>query len=314
MRWVPMDREQRKLLEGHVAVAMVLLLAIVLSSCKVAGVDGKLTAGSTAADTQATLGSTVSARGVESSTPRVIGPVAFEEAEAVYREGRYGEATALFSAYVEGKPENAWGHYMLGLSAWKFGETDRAEEAFGKALELDSKHLKSWVNLSRVLLDAGRPGEALERLGRALELDSASAEVYRLIGRARYDGGQVDDAIVAYRTAVALDDQDVWSLNNLGVLYIEQGLPGDAIGALARAVDLQPDVAVFHNNLGMALERWGYFAAAQDQYRLAVERDPGHEKAAANLRRLEGRGDKEGLPPLDLPALAREFVEEVIRQ
>jgi Flp pilus assembly protein TadD len=111
-----------------------------------------------------------------------------------------------------------------------------------------------------------------------------------------------------------LDDRDGWSLNNLGVLYIEQGLPGDAIGALARAVDLQPDVAVFHNNLGMALERWGYFAAAQDQYRLAVERDPGHEKAAANLRRLEGRGDKEGLPPLDLPALAREFVEEVIRQ
>jgi tetratricopeptide (TPR) repeat protein len=302
-----------RLFKGHVAVAMVPLLAIALSSCKVAGVDGKLTTGSTAADTQATLGSTVSAPGVESSTPRVIGPVAFEEAEVVYREGRFGEATALFSAYVEGKPGNAWGHYMLGLSAWKSGEIERAEAAFGKALELDSKHFKSWINLSRVLLDAERPDEALERLGRALELDSASAEVYRLIGRARYDRGQVDDAIIAYRTAVALDDQDVWSFNNLGVLYIEQGLPGDAIGALARAVDLQPDVAVFHNNLGMALERWGYFEAAQDQYRLAVERDPGHQKAAANLKRIEGRADQEGLPPLDLPTLAREFWDEVIR-
>ena len=314
MRWVRMDRERWEIWKGHVAVAMVLLIAIALSSCKVAGVDGKLTLENTAADTQATLGSTVSAPGIESSTPRVIGPVAFEEAEAVYREGRYGEATARFSAYVEGKPENAWGHYLLGLSAWKAGETERAEAAFGKALELDSKHLKSWLNLSRVLLETGRPDEALDHLGRALELDSGSAEVYRLIGRARHDRGQVDDAIVAYRTAVSLDDQDAWALNNLGVLFIEQGLPGDAIGALARAVDLRPDVAVFHNNLGMALERWGYFEAAQDQYRLAVESDPGHARAGANLRRIERRGDEEGLPPLDLPTLAREFLEEVIRR
>ncbi len=124
----------------------------------------------------------------------------------------------------------------------------------------------------------------------------------------------MDSAIVAYRTAVTLDEQDAWAFNNLGVLYIEQGLPGDAIGALARAVDLRPEVAVFHNNLGMALERWGYFLAAQDQYRLAVEADPSHEKAAANLRRIEGRGDREGLPPLDLPMAAREFFEEVIRR
>lgn len=314
MRWVRRDREQWGIWKGHVAVAMVLALAIALASCKVAGVDGKFTLGNTEADTQATLGSTVAAPGSEASTPRVIGPVAFEEAEAVYREGRYPEATALFAAYVERKPENAWGHYMLGLSAWKAGETERAEAAFGKALERDSKHLKSWINLSRVLLDAGRPDEALDRLGHALELDSTSGETYRLIGRARSDRGQVDDAIVAYRTAVTLDDQDAWAFNNLGVLYIEQGLPGDAIGALARAVDLRPEIAVFHNNLGMALERWGYFVAAADQYRLAVEAASSHQKAAANLTRIEGHGDRPGLPPLDLPTLAREFLEEVIRR
>lgn len=312
MRWVRMDQEQVELWRGHVAVAMLLALAIALSACKVAGVDGKLTVGETQADTQATLGSTVAAPG--SSVPRVIGPVAFEEAEAVYRDGRYAEATALFGAYVERKPENPWGHYMLGLAAWKAGETERAEAAFGKALELDPKHLKSWINLSRALLDAGRADEALDRLSRARELDSASAEVFRLIGRAQDDRGEVDSAIAAYRTAVTLDESDAWSFNNLGVLYIEEGLPGDAIGALARAVDLRPEVAVFHNNLGMALERWGYFVAAQDQYRLAVELDAGHEKAAANLQRLEGHEDRPGLPPLDLPTLAREFVEEVIRR
>jgi Flp pilus assembly protein TadD len=292
---------------------MVLPLAGALASCKVAGVDGKLTLGETAADTQATLGTNVATAGEASSGPRVTGPVSFEDAETVYREGRYPEAAALFGSYVEGKPENAWGHYMLGLSAWKSGDVDRAASAFERALELDSRHVKSLVNLSRVLLDAGRPGEALDRLTRAVELDSGSAEVYRLIGRVRHDQDQVEEAVDAYRTAVTLDDQDAWAFNNLGVLYIEQSLPGDAIGALARAVELRPEVAVFHNNLGMALERWGYFQAAQDQYRLAVGADPGHQKAAANLARIEGRGDRDGLPALDLPTLAREFLEEVIR-
>lgn len=310
MRAVRMEMEQIRW--SAVALAGVLVVAVALSGCKVGGVDGKVTLGKgTAADTQATLGSNVA--GSVAGTPKVMGPVHFAEAEAVYREGRYSEATALFGAYVEGKPENAWGQYMLGLSAWKAGDAKRAEAAFAKALELDPKHVKSRINLGRVLLEGNRPEEALEQLDSARALDSTSAEVYRLIGRARAEQGMVDQAVAAYRTAVTVDPQDVWALNNLGVLYIEQGLPGDAIGALARAVDLKPEVPLFHNNLGMALERWGYFAAAQDQYRLAVGADSSYQKAAANLQRIEGHPDRPGLPPLDLAVQVQEFVKAVIR-
>ena len=45
----------------------------------------------------------------------------YEDGEAAYREGRYEDATAIFSAYVGRRPDNAFGHYMLGLSAWKAG-------------------------------------------------------------------------------------------------------------------------------------------------------------------------------------------------
>jgi predicted Zn-dependent protease len=304
--------EQERIWWSAAALAGGLALAAALSGCKVGGVDGKVGLGqSTGADTQATMGSTVA--GSVSGTPKVLGPVHFTEAEAVYREGRYSEAVALFGAYAESKPDNAWGQYMLGLSAWKAGDRERAETAFKKALELDPRHLKSRINLSRVLLEANRPDEALSQLDSVRTVDSTSAEVYRLIGRARSEQGQVDAAVAAYRTAVTLDSVDVWALNDLGVLYIEQGLPGDAIGALARAVDLQPEVAVFHNNLGMALERWGYFTNAQDQYRLAVGADSGYAKAAANLQRIEGHPDRPGLPPLDLAVQAQDFLKAVIR-
>jgi len=302
--------KQTQIWWSAVALAGVLALAAALSGCKVGGVDGKVTLGKgTAADTQATLGSNVAG----STSPRVTGPVNFAEAEAVYREGRYAEAAALFGTYVEGKPENAWGQYMLGLSAWKGGDKETAEAAFKKALALDPKHLKSRLNLSRVLLEANRPDEALSQLDSVRAVDSTSAEVYRLTGRALAEKGEVDSAVAAYRTAVKLDDQDVWALNDLGVLYIEQGVPGDAIGALARAVDLRPEEPVFHNNLGMALERWGYFTAAQDQYRLAVGVDSSYAKAQANLQRIEGHPDRPGLPPLDLAGEAEEFQKAVIR-
>lgn len=317
MRWVEMDQQRLEVWKGHIAVAMLLALAIALSACKVGGVNGKVTLGKgQAPDTQATLGSAVA---VPATTPAAavadpVAPVTFADAESVYRDGRYADAAAMFASYTATKPDNAWGQYMLGLAAWKAGDATRSEAAFRKALEIDPNHLKSWVNLSRVYLDVGQADSALDCLDQARALDSTSAEVYRLLGRARAEAGQFEDALDAYRTAVTLDDQDAWSFNNIGVLDIKQGLASDAIGALARAADLEPGVATFHNNLGMALEQSGYFEGAQDQYRLAVQADSTYQKAAANLQRIDGWKDKPGLPPLDLPGLEQQFLEQVIRR
>src|SRR5687768_12918430 len=53
-------------------------------------------------------------------TPTVpVPPVSISEAETAYRDKRYADATKLFSTYADQHPNNPWGHYMLGLSAWK---------------------------------------------------------------------------------------------------------------------------------------------------------------------------------------------------
>lgn len=46
-------------------------------------------------------------------------------------------------------------------------------------------------------------------------------------------------------------------------------------------------------------------------YRLALEADSTHEKAAANLTRIDGHEDGPDLPPLDLPSLGREFLQGI---
>jgi Flp pilus assembly protein TadD len=240
--------------------------------------------------------------------PTSIGPVSFADGETAYKAGNYNEAMRVFEQYTGEKPRNAWGHYMLGLSAQKSGDLEKAEKAFEEALSIDPNHLKSLTNLSRILIDQERYDDALNKLALAGEIDSESAEVKRLFGRTYHGQGKIEESMDAYRQAIALDDKDAWSMNNLGFLLIEHGRASDAVPVLARAVELKKDIPVFQNNLGMALEKTGRFTAAATAYNSALEADPGYTKAQKNLTRVEAV--KVGVEEeFDLAAAAKSFVE-----
>jgi len=217
----------------------------------------------------------------------ISGPVTFEIADSAYREHRYDDATTLFKTYTESRPTNPWGFYMLGLSAWKAGDRVQAESSFVQALSLDSTHVKSHLNLSRVLLESAEPESALVHIDAAMTLDSTSSEPLRLQGRAFEAMGKTDSAIVSYQRAIALDSTDVWAFNNLGALYIRLERFEDAIEPLKTAVERNDKVATFHNNLGMALERTGQFRAAESEYRAALAIEGTYGKAVTNLQRVE---------------------------
>jgi Tfp pilus assembly protein PilF len=299
---------------GAVIIGSVLLAGVLLTGCDIPSRQRETTTSSAPADPVATTvaAGSITERSVPvEPTPVTPTTVTYDDAERVFREGRYAEATGLFSVYVELKPENAFGHYMLGLSAWKAGEHERAEQALKRAIGLNRGHVKSYLNLARVLLETARPLEALEQLDTALALDSTSNVVHRLRGRALAELGHVDAASDAYRHALILDENDVWTMNNLGLLFIEQGWYDEALYPLARAVELDSAQVVFLNNFGMALEHTGRFGQAAEAYRRATAADSTHPRAAANLARLDGRENDPLVEPADFGLLAAEFVRQL---
>ena len=185
--------------------------------------------------------------------PTVTGPASFDAAQTAFTEKRYGDAVRLFTSYTSDKPDNVWGYYMLGLSTWKAGDRDAAVNAFTLALEKDASHVKSHINLSRVLIEQGRAQDALPHVEAAVAIDSTSGETVRLLGRVKRELGDSAGAIAAYKRAIVLDERDVWSMNNLAKLYIGQGKYDEALGPLARAVEIDSTVLAFQNNLGLAL-------------------------------------------------------------
>lgn len=247
-----------------------------------------------------------------SATPDITPPVrsvsaSYDDGEAAYRAGQYTDAMIIFSAYADLHSQNAFGHYMLGLSSWKAGEPARALEAFERALALDSNHVKSLLNSSRVLLDLKRPDEAIARIDRVLQQDSNNVDGLRLLARAYHNQGDHEAAVSAYKRTLSVSERDVWSLNNLGLLYIEAEADEAAIGPLARAVEIRGNAPVFHNNLGAALERTGRTTQARAQYEAALAVDSTYRKAATSLERIAGLSDAEPADSVDLGMKASEF-------
>ena len=261
------------------------LVPLALAACSGKDSTSRTTADAAGAPTVVNASMVTPSTESASSSPATA-PASYNEAEAAYQAGNIAEARRLFESYVTTRPDNPWGHYMLGLSAWKSGDLGTAEAAFDRAITLDSTHVKSYVNAARVLLDLRRNHEALERGTRAVALEPASSDARRVVARAYHSMGQVDSAIEAYRDALLIDDRDVWTLNNLGVLYLDKGEPELALPPLARAVQLRGTAPVFQNNFGLALERTGHVAAAQLAFQAALQADSTYTKASVSLARV----------------------------
>lgn len=282
----------------HVA-AVLLLAGFAAVGCSKRGETVEAKAGSTASaaiEPVATSGEkrTDKEGSLPNATTKITGPVSFADGHAAYQARKYSDATAIFDRYTTERPANAWGHYMLGLSAWKSGDLAKSEQAFEKALSVDPDHVKSLVNLSRVFIEQKRYDDALARLSSASEIDPESTEVQRLLGRTYHTQGKTDEAVAAYRRAIELNELDAWSMNNLGLVFLETERADEALPLLTKATELRPEVPVFHNNLGMALEHTGRFKAAATAYKAALAADPGYDKAKRNLARVEAvQGDSE---------------------
>lgn len=296
------------------AIAATLTLAGAVLACDGGNTQqgqGRATAAPVAQPVAVVPVSDVSTIDTTPAVPTVPADVTYSDAEAVYQAGRFADASEMFAVYTASHPQNGWGHYMLGLSAWKAGDPERAIVAFERTVELDSANVKARTNLGRVLLEQGRANDALGHLEVARTLEPRSAAVLRVTGNALSEIGRPEESLAAYREALAIDPEDAWSMNNYALQLIRLGRFEDALAPLARAVELKPGSALFQNNLGVALERSGDLASAAASYEAALVADESHERARVSLDRVRQHLTGDEVATTDLGALAILFLSEV---
>ena len=217
----------------------------------------------------------------------------------------------MFEVIAERNPANGWSRYMLALSAWKSGDRVAAESAFNSVLVIDPKHVKSHLNLARVMIEDGRLRDALAHAEKVVQLDSASLDGYRLLGQIHGELSNLELALIAYNKAISIHPKDAWSMNNMAFLLIQNGRVEEAVGPLALATSIEPRNAILQNNLGMALELTGRFTQATSAYKVALAFESGYQKASTSLARIAGRVDDPKVGTIDLKVLAESYAASI---
>ncbi len=174
--------------------------------------------------------------------------------------GRLAEAAAAYRRAIALQPAfcEAWTDLATALRAG--GDGDGAIHALERALAAAPGLAVAAGRLGlllhergRLLVEAGRGGEALQPLARAAELLPLDADVAFLLGNALYAAGRRADSVAAYRAALAITPDFPSAAFNLGIALGKLDRLEESAAALERAARLDPLHSEAFDNLVLAL-------------------------------------------------------------
>jgi tetratricopeptide (TPR) repeat protein len=175
----------------------------------------------------------------------------------------------------------------LQLPHWK----DR-HAVWSRAVAATTDNHLAQNNLGNVLVEAGRPREAVAHYVEALRIKPDYADAHNNLGLALARLGQVDEAIAHYAEAVRLRPAHVDAHVNLALAFAGQGRADDAIREWQEVVRLAPGEAKYHYALGAQLDKAGRSQDAALAFEAAVRLDPGSGRARRALEELRTRRER----------------------
>jgi predicted O-linked N-acetylglucosamine transferase (SPINDLY family) len=210
-----------------------------------------------------------------------------DEALGLAREhihaGRAAEGAEVCRAILEGAPEEAEAHRLLGLLACSAGKLALAESHVRTALEYREDFAEAHLALCMIFAAQRRyvESEACARQALAIRPDFAEAE--NNLGGALQGQGRFDEAVAAFRRALGLRENFSQAAYNLGFVLQNQEHWEEAAEAYERALELRPGLAEAENNLGFVRHNQGRMKEAVEAYRRALEIQPRNPRSAYNL-------------------------------
>jgi superkiller protein 3 len=95
-------------------------------------------------------------------------------------------------------------HSKLGVSLVHQRRLDEAEQAFARAVAIDSRHAPAWSNIGNVYRETGRLDQALEAYQRAVAVDPDYWIAHQNLGGLYKQMGRTSEAIASLRKATKL--------------------------------------------------------------------------------------------------------------
>lgn len=197
-----------------------------------------------------------------------------------YGRGDYSSAEKIFASLGRKGLIEASGAYLYGLILAGKGRRKDALKWYRKAVELDPDEALYWFRLAETLGILGMP-EAGQTLDEALSRHPDHAWTANLAGQAAMQRGDFKAASELFARAAAGLPADHEPAINLSAALVALGRLDEAVAAVRHFADTHHAAA---NQLGNILAMQRQLAAAETQYRSAVQLAESDQMTAAEYR------------------------------
>ncbi len=209
----------------------------------------------------------------------------------VQRNRDYRNEETLWADTVAKAPNNARARINLAEVLINDGRPAEALDHAFEAVRLRPNHAEAQTNLGIAFTQLGRPAEALAACGKAVELRPDYARGRSNYGIVLAQSGRWNEAITQFEEALRLagDDPDANRIRgNLARALLRANRWDEAVTQFKAVIKAEPGAADMHYNLALALGLSGRDAEAIAELQTLLQLNPGHAGARAALEAARG--------------------------
>jgi protein O-mannosyl-transferase len=230
-------------------------------------------------------------------------------ARLAIKTGRLADAVAAYDAFLADKPDDAEIHAVRGSVHRRRGDLPAAAADVERALTLDAEVPIAWTTRGDLLIDAGKPAEAIACFQRSLAIDPDRWAAWSSLGVAFQQLGRTAEALAAFGRAIAVKPTEAEPYYNRGNLFAAENRLEQAAVDYGRALACDPSYLDAIHNRCVVLARLGNLEQARGDLKLFL-RLGGRPSAAltellapesAGNGRSSGKSSGEEVVPQDAP-------------
>jgi predicted Zn-dependent protease len=210
----------------------------------------------------------------DKTVPGDAGLESFEQGRRLLARGDVAGAMPLLEAATLAAPSNPLYQSTFGQALWRFGQQDRAIDAFRRAVTLEPLQAVHRLDLARALMATGQMGDATSALEELLRTQPTHTEALEELSRAYTKAGQHDKALPYLEKLAGARPGDAVVQQEYGQALERKGDLANAARVYEGIVERQPDAAITRGLLSEVLLKAGNNEGAIKVMQDGLERDP----------------------------------------
>lgn len=180
----------------------------------------------------------------------------------------------------------ARGYFTKGMAYLDMGDTAKAVSNFLTTVEQDPDYLVAYENLGIVAAKRNDP-LAEQYFKNALNINSQDVNVRYLLGEYYQNHGRLDEAIAQYNTIIQIMPTNRSAHYNIGYInFVYKEDYTEAIKHFSNAINADPKYFEAFYMRGVCNEKLKNIAAAESDYKMALNIQPTYDMAKEGLKRI----------------------------